>query len=174
MPEFEQLLNELLSTGKLPPALIAKVQAAMSDPAQLDDVLAELKALGADQLGDGPPLQIADYYHAGIAKYDLRWELPQQLQLPIAFADLDRKTQFFVLFQEWSRREMEGMIALNGGDVAEAEAIFNECVERAEQIEVGELLARSYDDLKRAAQRRGDLVAEKNWGQKAAAARGGS
>jgi hypothetical protein len=171
--QLDQLLNELLSTGKVPSHLIATVKEAMSDPKQLDEVLAQLKAMGADQIGDGPPLNIADYYRPGPGAYELRWKLPPELPLPVAFADLDRKTQFFVLFQEWSRREMEGLVALNGGDVDGAEQIFHECAERAKQIDVDELVARSYEDQRRVAQRRGDLVGEKEWSRKAAAVRKG-
>jgi glycogen debranching enzyme len=127
--------------------------------------------MGADQVGSGPLLDIGEYYRHGLEKYELRWDLPPWMPLPMAFDDLDRKTQFFVLFQEWSRREMEGMAALTGGDVDGAEQIFDECVERAQQIEVNELLARSYEDLRRVAQRRGDLTAERQWNKKAADAR---
>jgi hypothetical protein len=166
--QVQRLLNELLSSGKVPPELMNQVRAAMADPAQLDRVLAQLKAMGADPTGSAPLLEISDYYKAGPGKYELRWELPRWMPLPMAFGELDRKTQFFVLFQEWSRREMEGMAALTGGDVDGAERIFNECVERAEQIEVNDLLARTYEDLRRVAQRRGDLVAEREWNKRAA------
>jgi len=172
MPGLDRLLDDLIKTGKFSPDLAARVQAAMADPARLDEVLTELKTLGADQIGDGPPLEIGDYYRDGSRNYELRWELPSHLRLPISFSDLDRKTQFFVLFQEWSRREMEGMIALNEGRIAEAEAIFDECLARADQIEVDELRARTYEDLRRVAQRRGDLAAERALTEKVKTARG--
>jgi hypothetical protein len=65
----------------------------------------------------------------------------------LPFEQLDRKTQFFVLVNEWSYREMQGWAALNSGAVDLAEAIFAECLERAVQVEVGELKARSYGGL---------------------------
>jgi len=172
MAQLEQMLNDLLSTGQLSPELAAAVQAALTDPRKLDEVLAALQAMGADQIGDGPPLNIENYYRDGSGKYDLKWPLPAHLPLPIPYGELDRKTQFFVLFQEWSRREMEAMMALNGGDADGAAKIFDECVERAKQIDVKELVARSYKGHARVAQRRGDLAAERKWTEKAAAARG--
>jgi hypothetical protein len=63
------------------------------------------------------------------------------------------------------------MSKLNGGAVSEAEAIFNECVERAQQIGVNELLARSYEDLMRVAEMRGDAAQAGEWSGKAEAAR---
>jgi hypothetical protein len=79
------------------------------------------------------------------------------------FATLDPKTQFYVLFQEWTMRELDGMMALNSGDTAGAEEVFRECVERSRQLEVPELEARSYEGLMRAAQKRGDRTAELKW-----------
>ena len=89
----------------------------------------------------------------------------------MAFDELDRKTQFFVLFQEWTRRELEGMMLLNSGDADGAETVFDECLERAKQIDVRELEARSYEGFMRVAQRRGDRSAESTWMRKAVAAR---
>lgn len=173
MPELEQLLNDLMSTGRMSPALMEAVQAALTDPRKLDEVIEQLKAMGADQIGSGPPLNIEDFYRDGAGKYQLRWPLPSHIPLPVPFSDLDRKTQFFVLFQEWSRREMDGMMALNAGNVDGAEKTFEECVERAKQIDVNELLARSYEDLRRVAQRRGDRAAEREWTDQATRARKG-
>jgi hypothetical protein len=76
-----------------------------------------------------------------------------------------------VLFQEWSRRELEGLVALTNGDTGVAEGVFLECVDRANQIAVRELAARSYEDLIRVAERRGDLEAQESWSGKAMAAR---
>ena len=168
-PAMTKLLEQLLSSPDIPAQLKDTVTAAMSDPAKLDDALAQLQALGADQVGSGPPLSIADYYVDGDGLYELRWPLGEALPLP--FDQLDRKTQFFVLFQEWSRRELEGMMLLNSGDVPGAERIFEECLERATQIEVRELEARSYEGLMRVAERRGERGEAESWLRKATAAR---
>lgn len=168
---IQELVAGMIQSGKVPPELSAALAAAMSDPAKLEAALAALKAMGADQVGSGAPLNIADYYRPGAEKYELRWELPSHLPVPVAFEELDRKSQFFVLFQEWSRRELDGMMELNGGDVDGATAVFEECVERARQIEVAELEARSYEGLMRVAQKRGDRKAELEWSRKATAAR---
>ena len=168
---IKELVEEMMLTGKPPQELMDAVKSGMLNPQKLDEMLAQLKELGADQVGSGAPLDIADYYKDGVGKYQQRWELNPNLPLPVAFGDLDRKTQFFVLFQEWSRRELDGLTLLNTGNVDGADEIFDECVDRAKQIEVAELEARSYENKKRAAQRRGDLKAELEWSNRAAAAR---
>jgi hypothetical protein len=148
---------------------------AIDDPEVLDAITAMLKAEGAHEVGSGPPLNIEEFYREGARKFELRWALNPTVitMLPVPFSQLDRKTQFYVLFQEWTRRELEGMTALNGGQVDQAEGIFRECIQRGEQIEVGELVARSYEGLMRVAQRRGDRRAEQEWSNKAMAARSG-
>jgi hypothetical protein len=168
---MQKMLETLLNSANVPPEVRNAVTAAMSDPARLDEALAQLKAIGADQVGSGPPLNIEDYYKPGPGTYELRWPLGLNVPLPMSFEELDRKTQFFVLFQEWTRRELEGMMLLNSGDVGGAEIVFAECLERAAQIDVRELEARSYEGFVRVAQKRGDRNAEVVWLRKAAAAR---
>jgi hypothetical protein len=168
-PAMQKMLEELLTSSAVPVEVREAVKAAMSDPAKLDEAIAQLKAIGADQVGSGAPLNIADYYKPGPGRYELRW--PLGANLPISFDELDRQTQFFVLFQEWTRRELEGMMLLNSGDLNGAEAVFEECLERARQIDVAELEARSYEGFMRLAQRRGDRNAELAWMRKAADAR---
>jgi hypothetical protein len=168
-PSMQKMLEQLLTSADVPLEVRRAVAAAMDDPAKLDEALAQLKAIGADQIGSGAPLDIADHYKPGPGQYEQRW--PIGAPLPIRFEELDRKTQFFVLFQEWTRRELEGMMFLNSGDVKSAEAVFDECLERARQIEVPELEARSYEGFMRIAQRQGDRNAELAWLRKAAAAR---
>jgi hypothetical protein len=63
------------------------------------------------------------------------------------------------------------MMALNGGQVDQAKKIFNECLQRANEIEVGELVARTYEDLAKVADRQGDRVAGRDFSQRAAQAR---
>jgi hypothetical protein len=63
------------------------------------------------------------------------------------------------------------MMLLNGGQVDDAEKTFRECVERAQQLDVNELVARSYEGLMRVAQKRGDRAAERQCSEKAATAR---
>jgi hypothetical protein len=168
-PNFEELIEQLVNSGQMSPELLGQVQAAMNDPAKLDEVLAALTAMGADQVGSGPALNIEDFYRDGPVTYEARW--PIAASLPIQFSQLDRKTKFFVLFQEWTRREMEGMMALNGGNLEEARATFSECLERARQIDVEELMARSYEGMGKVADRLGDRAAGRECSQKAAQAR---
>lgn len=170
-PSMQKMLEEMLSSANVPPQVRAAVTAAMSDPAKLDEALAQLKAIGADQMGSGPTADIGDYYKPGPDKYELRWELGTNNPLPMPFDTLDRKTQFFVLFQEWTRRELEGMMLLNSGNVKGASAVFDECLERARQLQVPELEARSFEGFVRVAQRQGDRTAELGWLRQATAAR---
>ncbi|MBI4313028.1 MAG: hypothetical protein HY681_14805 [Chloroflexi bacterium] len=169
--ELERMLQTLSETGRLTPDMAGRLRAAANDPGKLDAMLGKLKELGAEDVGSGPPLQIEDHYQERPGKFQLQWPLDTLLPLPLPFDRLDRKTQFYVLFQEWSRREMEGMMALNGGNLEEAERTFKECLERARQIEVRELMARSYEGLMRLAQKRGDRASEKQWSQEAMGAR---
>ena len=167
--EIEAILQKLLDFGAISAEQLGTMLQAANDPAMLDHILAELKAAGADQAGPSPPLNIEDYYREGDDDYDLLW--PLQTPLPCAFEDLDRKTRFFVLFQEWSRRELEGMTMLNSGRTAEAAAIFEECISRARQLNVNELVARSCEDLMRVADRTGDREAARRYSQAAVEAR---
>jgi hypothetical protein len=169
--QIERMLNEMLASGNVPSELLAAIEAAKANPQKLDELLTGLQAIGADQMGDAPLMNIEDFYRDGVGKYELRWPLPATIPLPCPFEDLDRKTQFFVLFQEFSRREMEGSFQRNSGDIHGADAIADECIERARQLDVKELLARAYEGKMRIAQRRGDSIAEREWMQRAATAR---
>jgi hypothetical protein len=173
MPDdIERQVREMIETGNIDPKVLERILAAASaDPALLDRVNQMLVDAGATEVGSGPPLDIAEFYVERPGTFQLRWPLSLTLGLPMSFDALDRKTQFFVLWNEWARRELEGMTALNGGQVEDAEKAFRECVERAEQLEVDELIARSYEGLMRVAQKRGDRVAERRWSEKAASAR---
>ena len=161
MIQIEAMIEKMLMTGEIDPELMRQMS-SMNDPAAVEKILAKLKELGADD-GGSPPLNIADHFQPRNVKYDLKWPLSPSLPLPVSFDRLDEVTQFHVLFGEWSRREMEGQVALNSGDLATAEATINECLERAEQIAVPELKARSYEGLMRVAQRTGDRAAQQNW-----------
>jgi hypothetical protein len=170
MPDdLRRTLEDLLESGTLSQEDVRSIMQAANDPETLERILDTLKQAGADQVGSGPPLTIEDYYRDGQEMFELRW--PLQASLPFSFVQLDRKTQFFVLFQEWTRRELEGMTALNSGQVDQARAIFEECLARAQQLQVGELVARSYEGLMRDAQKRSDRTAERHWSELAMKAR---
>lgn len=167
---FESLLMDLVKGGKASPELINQIRQAMYDPSRMDELTEILTGLGGAEIEE--PLEIADYYHEGdgrrlVRKYELG------VPLPVPFEMLDRKTQFFTLFAEWQRREAEGMMTLTNGNLREAETIFEECLARAEQIEVGELRARSYEGLRRIAERKNDLESIELWCQRAQEARSG-
>jgi hypothetical protein len=134
-----------------------------------DEVMAELEALGASE-GGKKQLIIADHYKPGEGMYELRW--PVAFPLPIPFDQLDRPTQFSVLFGEWSRREMESSYQLLNGDTVAAMSGFEECLERATQIDVPELIARSHEGIARVASKTNQRSLERKHLQLAIAARG--
>jgi hypothetical protein len=158
VPDIEQLLQQLVQSGKVPPALMDALIEAQNDPAKFGPLMEKLTALAGPSAP--APLNIEDYYQEKDGRtFDLRWPLsggnPLTVQ-GIPFTSLDRKTQFFTLFAEWSRRETDGMMLMNDADLAGAEAVFREGIERARQIDVAELAARSYENLARVAERRSD------------------
>jgi hypothetical protein len=62
---------------------------------------------------------------------------------------------------------------LDRGDLNGAHDTFEECLARARQLEVAELVARSYEDQMRVAEKRADHPAARSYSQKAQAARSG-
>ncbi len=167
----EAMIEKMIQSNQIDPELISQLS---YNPAAVERVLAKLKEMGADEGGSPPLGNIADYYQPRNSKYELKWPLTPSLPLPVPFDQLDEQTQFHVLFGEWTRREMEGHLALNGGDLATAESTFNECLNRAEQLAIPELKARSYEGFMRIAQRTGDRAAEKSWITLAKNARAGT
>ncbi len=172
MDDLERRLERMLESQEIDESLLQEIMTlSPSDPAAAR-ILARLQEAGADQ-GPSPMLNIEDYYRPGEGLYTLQWPLaPTTLAaLPIPFDALDHKTQFFVLFQEWTRREFDATAALNAGGVDEARAIFEECLARADQLDVGELRARSYEGLYNVFGKSGDAGAAREALEAAMAAR---
>jgi hypothetical protein len=169
MPQqIQNALNALLDAGKITKEQLAAILEAASDPEVRDRILNELISAGADQIGSAP-LNIADYYREGAGTFEAKW--PIAVSLPCSFEALDRKTRFFVLFQEWTRRELQGSAAMSQGDTASATTIYEECLARGRQLEVNELVARSYEGLMRVANMLNDLEAARRYSQEAVKAR---
>jgi tetratricopeptide (TPR) repeat protein len=150
---IEAMLDELMATGQMPDGLMPALQ-AIDDPAVMERLMAKLKEAGADQLGDRPLDNIADYYREGEGLYEPLW--PITARLPLPFEELDRPTRFHVLFAECKRRLAEGSAARNAGRLDEADQIFRECLERADQIDVPILKADAFEGLLTVAEKRGD------------------
>jgi hypothetical protein len=153
--QVEAMLDELAQTGKMPDGLLDAIQALDADG--MERAFARLKAMGADVAGDRPLDNIRDYYVPGDGLYTLYWPLAANLPLP--FDELDRATQFHVLFAECKRRLAEGGALRNAGRLDEADAAFRECLERADQIDVPILKSDAYQGLMTVAERRGDRAA---------------
>ena len=153
---LKTMLSQAVAAGVVPREFVGKIEAAANNPQLMDSLIKELGELMGPQAE--PPLNIADFYSEGDGtRYSLRWPLSPDNPLPdgLQFSSLDRKTQFFVLFAECQRREAEGMFALEQGNLQMAEAAFKECLDRAGQIDVGELRARSLENLGRLAEKTG-------------------
>lgn len=163
-------VREFTVSGKYPGGAdqLQKDVAALILSGEADEVMAILEAAGANQGGD-KPLNISDYYRPGEGIYELRW--PVAFPLPMPFEQLDRPTQFSVLFGEWTRREMEASYSLGQGETAKAQNGYEECLARAEQIEVPELLARSHEGLARVASKTNQRSLERKHLKLAIAAR---
>jgi len=124
----------------------------------------------ADVLGVQSLLDSEALYRDEPGRYELRFSLPQDLAA-LPWDTMDRKTQFCVLFAAWARREADGLQQLTAGQASQARDIFTECLARAEQLQVTELLARSYEDLGRAATVADDSDGARAWHNAAVRAR---
>lgn len=148
MDDLERRLDSMLASQELDPGLLDELMALPPGYPGIDRILAKLNAAIGDQPAS-PPMDIESFYRPGTQPYVLSWPLAPATQavLPMPFEALDHKTQFYVLFQEWTRRELEGNTARNGGDLDGARTIFEECLARADQLDVAELRARSHEGL---------------------------
>jgi hypothetical protein len=155
MDDVERRLDQILESGELNAdrlgeilALAPEIMALPPDHPGRDRILAKLNAIIGDQPAS-PPMDIEDFYRPGYVPFTLQWPLaPQTLAvMPMPFEQLDHKTQFFVLFQEWTRRELDANMARDSGDPGTALPIFGECLARADQLDVAELRARSHEGL---------------------------
>lgn len=161
--QLEGLLDEFTETGVMPDGLLEQL-GQIDDPALMDRLLARLKEAGADELGSRPTLEIADHYVDGTEPYSLWWPLAGPgLSLPVPFEELDRPTQFHVLWAEFSFRLTEAGALRNSGQLDEAQAVFQECLERASQLDVGVLKEQAYEGLMTVAERRGDRDGAKRY-----------
>jgi len=167
-----QAIQAMVASGRLPENLAGFMQQlAGLTPDQIQAMQGDLVEMGAGQ-APSPPLDIREHYHPSDGCFRLLWPLGLMPALPLKFDELDRETQFHVLWGEWSRRELEGMLLLGRGDTGGARSTFEECLGRACQLEVNELIARSYEDLMRVAQKNGDLAEERRHLEAALRARG--
>ena len=150
MDDLERRVDRMLEdpTQEVDPGLIQELMALPPDYPGLDRIIAKITAAGGEQPASAP-LNIEDFYRPGVEPYTLRWPLaPSTLAfLPMPFEALDHKTQFYVLFQEWTRVENEGVMARTAGDLGRARTLFKECLARAKQLHVRELKARSHENL---------------------------
>jgi hypothetical protein len=189
MNDLPGRLARMLDSGEEDPSVLQELRTLDMRDDDVDGVLTVLQGLSpahplfepvitALQEAQGneaprPMLNIDDFYRPGDESYELRWPLAPATAavMPFPWETLDRKTQFFVLFQEWTRRELEATTARNMGDLDGARAAFEECLERADQLDVNELRARSYEDLAAVAADEDDEAAADRWLDAAEAAR---
>ena len=155
MDDLEQRLDQILASGELNAdrlgeilAMAPEIMSLPPDHPGRDRILGKLQGIIGDEPAS-PAMNIDDYYRPGDVPFTLQWALaPQTLAaMPMPFEALDHKTQFYVLFQEWTRRELDANMARDSGDPRSAIPIFEECLARAEQLDVAELRARSHAGL---------------------------
>jgi hypothetical protein len=160
MDDLESRLERMLDAQEVDESLVQEILALSPTDPEAERILKKLEGAVGNQ-GPSPVMNIEDYYRPGDDLYTLLWPLSPATTavLLMPFEALDRKTQFFVLFQEWTRREAEASVAMVSGDPDGARAVFEECLARADQLDVDELRARSYDGLRRIAELKGDRAA---------------
>jgi hypothetical protein len=167
---IDELLDRI-TRGAASAENVEELKQLALDPQYSDYVTQRMRELGLDQMGSPPLEPIERYYVDKPGKLELKWPLQTPTSLPVPFDALDRKTQFYVLFTEWTRCELEAMTLLDQGDPDAAARMFEECLQRAAQIEVVELIARSYEGSMRVAEKRGDRHVARELAQQAERAR---
>jgi hypothetical protein len=145
-------------------SLTKDLQSLTGTPA-FDELMAMLNEMGVTDGGEN----IQDFYVPGDGLFELRW--PLGIKLPMPFDQLDRPTQFSVLFTEWKRRTLEGDYAVQQGKTESAKGIYEECMARAQQLGVNELVARTHENLAKVASRTGGRSEERKQLKAALAAR---
>jgi hypothetical protein len=175
MGDLERRLDVMLASDELDPELMNELMSLPRDYPGIDGILSKLN----DAMGDevpSPPMNIADFYRPGPQPYSLQWPLspPTQAVLSMPFEVMDHKTQFYVLFQDWTRRVFDATSAREGGDLQGARAIFEECLGRADQLDVAELQARSHEGLAEVYTKLDDRQAVRQELEAATAARAGA
>ncbi len=100
--------------------------------------------------------------HAPLWRDPLLSPLPGDLA-SLPWSSLSARNRFFVLVAAWALRETDGIQALRTGEFAQAGEIFQECLIRAEHMQVPELITRSYEDLGELAVAAGDEAAAREW-----------
>jgi hypothetical protein len=160
MDDLEGRLDRMVASGEEDPDLMQAILSLSPADPRFKPIFGKLQSLQGDQPAR-PMMNIEDYYRPRGKPYELLWPLasPTARMMLVPFEGCDEKTQFFVLFQEWTRREAEASTARNAGDTNGARAGFEECLARAEQLEVDELRARSYEGLASVAEQDDDRTA---------------
>jgi hypothetical protein len=116
----------------------------------------------ADHLGVRQPPDPEALYRPGSGSLELMFPLPGELA-SLPWGSLSARNRFFVLVAAWALREADGIQALRNGEFAQADEIFQECLIRAEHMQVPELITRSYEDLGELAMASGDEKAGREW-----------
>jgi hypothetical protein len=116
----------------------------------------------ADYLGVRQPPDPEALYRPGSGSLELMFPLPGDLA-SLPWSSLSARNRFFVLVAAWALRETDGIRALRTGEFSQADEIFQECLIRAEHMQVPELITRSYEDLCELAVASGDETAAREW-----------
>jgi hypothetical protein len=116
----------------------------------------------ADYLGVRQPPDPEALYRPGSGSLEPMFPLPGDLA-SLPWSSLSARNRFFVLVAAWALRETDGIQALRTGEFVQADEIFQECLIRAEHMQVPELITRSYEDLGELAVASGDETVAREW-----------
>jgi len=116
----------------------------------------------ADHLGVRQPPDPEALYRPGFGSLELMFPLPGDLA-SLPWGSLSARNRFFVHVAAWALREADGVQALRSGEFGQADEIFQECLIRAEHMQVPELITRSYENLGELAVASGDETAAREW-----------
>ena len=154
-------LGEELLTGEMdfPEGMtLEQMQAKVKEmKAENEKLRQSLNAVG---LGSSEPTT-AEMYRPGTEKFVRRWPFDPMMPMELPFDQMDHETQFYTLSAAWSGRRADGHRALHAGDLDQAEKIFRECLDRADQMDVDVLRGLSHVCLSYVARQRGDQKAER-------------
>jgi CHAT domain-containing protein len=148
--------------------LLQELNEWMQDRDIRDRLYKEMISLGGQDIGISKPLQWKEYHVEGSKEFEQIYPLsPRQQDLlkdyDVTFNELDQQTQFCVLFSDWVYYELQGNLALASNRLEEAKILFEDCLNRAVQVAINILKARSITGLLGIAEKHGDRSAQRKY-----------
>jgi hypothetical protein len=160
------VINSLFLTDN--ERLSEELDELMQDGDTRQRVYNEMLNLTVNDIGIYKPLEWKEYYVETSEGLQQLYSLsPSQEELlkshDLTFGELDGQTQFCVLFTDWIYYEFQGNMALSNNQLEEAKYLFEDCFNRAIQLNINILKARSIVGLLGIAEKRGDRAAQREY-----------